>query len=187
MQEEVNAVITSAKTNMDKAVAHLEEELKKVRAGKASPMMLQSVMVDYYGTSTPIAQVANIATPDAKTLTVQPWEKPMLDVCATAIINSNLGMAPQSNGEMLIISIPILTEERRQDLVKKARSEGENAKVGIRNARKDANDAVKKLKNDGLSEDQTKDTEDQIQKTTDSYIARVDNILKEKEADILKV
>jgi len=185
--EDIKDVLNIATSKMDSAIAHLESELKKVRAGKANPMMLESVMVDYYGTPTQINQVANVSTPDAKTLTVQPWEKTLLDDCATAIINSNLGLAPQNNGEMLIISIPMLTEERRHELVKKAKSEGEHAKVGIRNARKEGNDNVKKLKNDGLSEDMAKEGEDRIQKLTDSYIAKVESILSEKETDIMKV
>lgn len=187
MQEEIKAVLDAAAQKMDKAIVHLESELKKVRAGKASPMMLDGVMVDYYGTPTMINQVANVSTPDAKTLTIQPWEKAMLEPCSTAIINSNLGMAPQNNGEMLIISIPMLTEERRQELVKKAKAEGEHAKVGIRNARKESNDQIKKLKGDGLSEDLAKDTEDQIQKKTDGFIVKIDDILKDKEVDIMKV
>jgi len=185
--EDIKDVLNIATSKMDSAIAHLESELKKVRAGKANPMMLESVMVDYYGTPTQINQVANVSTPDAKTLTVQPWEKTLLDDCATAIINSNLGLAPQNNGEMLIISIPMLTEERRHELVKKAKSEGEHAKVGIRNARKEGNDNVKKLKNDGLSEDMAKEGEDRIQKLTDNYIAKVESILSEKETDIMKV
>jgi ribosome recycling factor len=161
--------------------------LEKIRAGKATPSMLDSVMVDYYGAMTPINQVANIATTDARTITVQPWEKPMLNEISKGIINSNLGFAPQNNGEVLIISIPPLTEERRRELVKKSKSEGEHAKVGIRNNRKDALDMVKDLKNDGLSEDMSKDAENEIQNLTNVYVKKVDDLLDQKEKEIMTI
>jgi len=156
MTEEVQFVIDESKERMDKAIEHLEIELGSLRAGKANPRMLDTVMVDYYGTQTPISQVANIGTPDPKTIAIQPWEKTMIDPIERAIINSNLGFTPQNNGEMIRINIPALTEERRMTLVKQVSSEGEHAKVSIRSARKDANDEIKKLEKDGLSEDDSK-------------------------------
>ncbi len=172
---------------MDKALVRLENDLVKIRAGKANPSMLDSVMVDYYGSMTPLNQVANVSATDPRTLKVQPWEKAMLDPISTGIINSNLGYNPQNNGEVIIISIPQLTEERRKEYVKKAKSEGENAKVAIRNARKDANESIKKLEKDGLSEDEAKGGEGKIQKLTDEYSAKVDGLIDAKEADIMKI
>lgn len=187
MNEEVNMAIDEAKEGMEQSITHLAKELTKIRAGRANPSMLDGVMVDYYGTATPIGQVANVNTIDARTITVQPWEKSILDEVARGITNANLGLNPQNNGEMIIIAVPMLTEERRIDLVKKAKSEGEHAKVGIRQKRKDANDFIKGLKNEGLSEDQMKDAEDSVQKITDQYIAKVDGVLEAKEVDIMKV
>lgn len=173
------------KISNGKSLSHLDNELAKIRAGKATPSMLASVMVDYYGSPTPINQVANVATVDARTITVQPWERALLGEISKGIINSNLGFAPQNNGEIIIISVPALTEERRRDLVKKAKAEGEHAKVGIRNNRKDALDMVKDLKNDGLSEDMAKDAEAQVQNITDGFIKKVDELIDLKEADIM--
>ena len=187
MNEEVEMAIDEAKDGMKDSLEHLEKQLSKIRAGRANPSMLDGVMVNYYETPTPLAQVANINTIDARTITVQPWEKSILDEVSRAIINANLGLNPQSNGEMIIIAVPMLTEERRKDLVKKAKAEGEHAKVGIRQKRKDANDFIKSLKNEGLSEDQVKDTEDSIQQLTNEYIAKVDVLLDVKETDIMKV
>ncbi len=187
MTEEVQFCIDSAKESMNKSIAHYESELLKIRAGRANPQMLSGVMVDYYGTMTALPQVANVGAPDARTLTVQPWEKNMLVELNKAIINANLGFSPMDNGEMLIINIPPLTEERRRDLVKRAKSEAENCKVSIRSARKDANDEIKQLGKDGLPEDSVKDAEVSIQKLTDSYIAKIDAILKVKDAEIMKV
>lgn len=175
------------KASNSKSLSHLEVELQKVRAGKASPSMLHGVMVDYYGNPTPIQQVANIGTMDARTITVQPWEKPMLGEISKGIINANLGFAPQNNGEMLIINVPALTEERRRDLVKRAKAETENAKISIRTNRKDGLDMVKDLKNDGLSEDMMKDAETEIQNITNTYIAKVDALLELKEKDIMTI
>ena len=175
------------KSSNDKTLGHLETELQKVRAGKASPSMLTGVMVDYYGSPTPIQQVANVGTVDARTITVQPWEKTMLNEIAKGIMNANLGFNPQNNGEMLIIAVPPLTEERRRDLVKKAKAEGEHAKVGIRNHRKDAMDMIKSLKNDGLSEDMAKDAEDRIQTITNTFINKVDGLVEAKEKDIMTI
>lgn len=175
------------KSSNDKTLSHYESELIKIRAGKANPSMLQSVMVDYYGSPTPLQQVANVGTMDSRTLTVQPWEKSMLDEIMKGIINANLGFAPQSNGESLLISVPPLTEERRKDLVKKAKSEAENAKVSIRSHRKDALDMVKSLKDEGLSEDMMKDAENEIQNITNTYSNKIDAILARKEEDIMTI
>lgn len=187
MTEELNEIYNDLRNSNNKTITHLENELLKVRAGKATPTMLNGVLVDYYGSPTPLQQVANIGTVDARTITVQPWEKSMLNEIAKGIINSNLGLNPQNNGETILINVPALTEERRRDLVKKAKAEGEHAKVGIRNNRKDAMDFVKDLKNDGLSEDFAKDAETQIQTITDSYVKKVDELLEVKEKDIMTI
>jgi len=185
MTEELTMIYDELKSSNEKSLTHLDSELAKIRAGKATPSMLHSVMVDYYGSPTPIQQVANISTMDARTITVQPWEKAMLGEIAKGIINSNLGFAPQNNGEVLLISVPPLTEERRRELVKKAKAEGEHAKVAIRNNRKDALDMVKALKNDGLSEDQVKDSEGVVQTITDGYIKKIDDLIDLKDKDIM--
>ena len=187
MNEEIQMALEEAREKMDKAIARLEGELSKIRAGKAHPSMLESVRVDYYGSQTPVSQVANVNSTDARTLVVQPWEKGMLDPIATGIINANLGLNPMNNGEMLIINVPPLTEERRVELSKRARSEGESARVSIRNARKDANDLLKSAKDDGLSEDMQKTGEGQVQDLTNSYIAKVEEMLVAKEADIMTI
>lgn len=187
MNEELQFVLDSSKEAMNAAVEHLDKQLLKIRAGKASPMMLSGVMVDYYGSLTPLAQIANVNTLDGRTITVQPWEKNMMQPIEKAIIDSNLGLNPQNNGEIIMLNVPMLTEERRRDLTKQARAEGEHAKVGIRNARKDANDEIKKMKNDGLSEDLAKNSEADVQKLTDGFIAKVDAIIDAKEKDIMKV
>ena len=187
MTEELNEIYSELRNSNEKTLTHLENELVKVRAGKATPSMLHGVMVDYYGSPTPLQQVANIGTIDARTISVQPWEKAMLNEIAKGIINSNLGLNPQNNGETILINVPALTEERRKELVKKAKSEGEHAKVGIRNNRKDALDFVKELKNDGLSEDFVKDAETHIQSITDTYVKKVDDQLDLKEKDIMTV
>ncbi len=187
MIEDLNMIYDEFRDANSKSISHLETELGKIRAGKANPSMLQSVMVDYYGSPTPLQQVANVNTLDARTLSIQPWEKPMIEEIMKGIVNSNLGLAPQNNGEMVIISIPPLTEERRLDLVKKAKSEGENAKVSVRNNRKDALDMIKSLKDDGLSEDLFKDAEDEVQNITNEYTNRIDNILNTKETEIMTI
>ncbi len=187
MTEELNEIYSELRNSNEKTLTHLENELVKVRAGKATPSMLHGVMVDYYGSPTPLQQVANIGTIDARTISVQPWEKAMLNEIAKGIINSNLGLNPQNNGETILINVPALTEERRKELVKKAKSEGEHAKVGIRNNRKDALDFVKELKNDGLSEDFVKDAETHIQSITDTYVKKVDDQLDLKEKDIMTI
>jgi ribosome recycling factor len=170
---------------MNKAIAHLESELQKVRAGKASPSMLDGLYVDYYGTPTPMNQVASVNTPDARTLIVQPWEKAMIKPIEKSIIDANLGFAPQNDGSMIRINIPPQTEERRKELVKKAKAEGEHAKVGIRTFRKDANDNVKKAQKNGLPEDMAKDAEDKIQKLVDSFVVKIDKHLEAKEKEIM--
>lgn len=185
MTEELNMVYDEFKSANQKSINHLENELVKIRAGKATPGMLNGVMVDYYGSPTPIQQVANIGTMDARTITVQPWEKSMLNEIAKGIINANLGFAPQNNGESLLINVPPLTEERRRELVKKAKSEGEHAKVGIRNNRKDALDMVKSLKSDGMSEDLAKSAEDEVQEITNVYVKKVDDMIDAKEKDVM--
>jgi ribosome recycling factor len=187
MTEELSMIYDEFKEANQKSLNHLENELVKIRAGKASPAMLNSVMVEYYGSMTPLQQVANVNTMDARTIIVQPWEKPLLNDIAKGIINANLGLNPQNNGEQLIIAVPPLTEERRRDLVKRAKVEAENAKIGVRNNRKDALDMIKDLKNEGLSEDMHKDAEEEVQKITNGYIKKVDELLELKEKDIMTV
>ncbi|MDA0729437.1 MAG: ribosome recycling factor [Bacteroidetes bacterium] len=187
MSEEIHMALEDAREKMTKAIERLESELSKIRAGKAHPSMLESVRVDYYGSLTPVSQVANVNSTDARTLVVQPWEKSMLDPITTGIINANLGLNPMNNGEVLIINVPPLTEDRRKELSKRARSEGEGARVAIRNARKDANDYLKDAKNDGLSEDEVKKGEQQVQELTDKYVGKVESVLSAKEADIMTI
>lgn len=187
MEEEIQMLLDEAKESNDKSIAHLILELEKIRAGKATPSMLDSVQVEYYGAMTPLSQLANVNTLDARTITVQPWEKNQLDAISTGIINANLGLNPQNNGDMIIINVPVLTEERRKDLVKKVKAEAEHAKVGIRNNRKDANDYAKKLKADGLAEDQVKDIETKVQGFTDAAVKRIDELAAKKEADIMTI
>jgi len=182
--EKMDFIVDTAKESMDQALAHLEKEMLNLRAGKANPIMLSSVKLDYYGTMTAISQVANINTPDARTITVQPWEKGMLQEIEKAILIANLGFNPMNNGESIIINIPPLTEERRRDLAKIAKSETENAKIGIRAARKEANDDIKKSE---ASDDIQKNYEIDIQELTDSYNAKADEIFRIKEKEILTV
>lgn len=187
MVEDLNEIYNDLRNSNEKTLDHLGNELLKVRAGKATPSMLHGVMVDYYGSPTPIQQISNISTLDARTITVQPFEKALLNDIAKGILIANLGLNPQNNGESILINVPPLTEERRRDLVKKAKSEGENAKIGIRNNRKDALDFLKELKNDGLSEDFIKDAETQIQTITDGFIKKIDENLDLKEKDIMTI
>jgi ribosome recycling factor len=187
MNEEVQFALDAAEEAMKSGMDHLEVELRKVRAGRATPSMLDSVMVDYYGSSTRLGQVANINTLDARTLTVQPWEKSMLEPVAMGITNANLGLNPQNNGEMILINVPQLTEERRKDLCKRAKAAGENCKVTVRSARKEANDMLKGMTKDGLSEDQAKTAEDKVQKLTNDYSAKIDSVVDAKEKDIMTV
>lgn len=184
MNEDIKFILDSAKESMDNALGHLEKAFIKIRAGKASPAMLSTVMVDYYGSQTPLSQVSNINTPDARTISVQPWEKSLLQEIETSIMNSNLGFNPMNNGEMVIINVPPLTEERRLQLVKQARHEAEEAKISVRSARQDANKEIKQL---DISEDLEKNAEIDIQELTDNYSDKVDQILTAKEAEIMKV
>lgn len=187
MSELIELALESAQEGMENAFDHLETELRKIRAGRAHPSMLEGVKVDYYGSMTPISQVSNVSATDPRTLTVQAWEKAMLDPIATGITNANLGLNPMNNGEVLIISIPALTEDRRRDLAKQARAAGEYAKVGLRNARKEANDEIKSAKEDGLSEDEAKAAESNVQQITDGFVKRIDERVSAKETDIMTV
>ncbi|CDF77905.1 ribosome recycling factor [Formosa agariphila KMM 3901] len=185
MNEDIQFIIDSTKEAMDAALRHLEKQFVNIRAGKASPAMLGSVMVDYYGSQTPLSQVANVNTPDGRTISVQPWEKNMLHEIEKAIMIANLGFNPMNNGDTIIINVPPLTEERRRDLAKQAKAEAEDGKIGVRNARKDANNDIKKL--DDVSEDVKKDTEGEIQKLTDIYVKKIDETLAVKEKEIMTV
>ena len=184
MNEEITFILETTKESMDGSMAHLEKALMKIRAGKASPAMLASVKVDYYGSQTPLSQVANINTPDARTISVQPWEKTMIPEIEKAIINSNLGFNPMNNGESVIINVTPLTEERRRDLVTQAKSEAEEARVSVRSARQEANKELKKL---DISEDLLSNAEIDVQELTDNYTKKVETILELKEAEIMKV
>ncbi|MFT6838863.1 MAG: ribosome recycling factor [Sediminicola sp.] len=184
MNEEISFIIDTAKESMDAAMKHLEKAFIKIRAGKASPIMLSSVMVEYYGSQTPLGQIANVNTPDARTISVQPWEKNMLHEIEKAIMNANLGFNPMNNGDNIIINVPPLTEERRKDLVKQAKAEAEDAKIGIRNARQEAN---KEIRNADISEDLQKNAEGDIQELTNTYIKNIDSVLGIKEVEIMKV
>jgi len=184
MNEEIEFIIDTAKEQMENAIVHLEKELRHIRAGKATPAMLSSVMVDYYGSQTPLAQVANVNSIDAHTLTVQPWEKAMLQEIERGIMYANLGLNPMNNGDVIMINVPPLTEERRIQLAKQAKAEAEHDKVSVRNARKDANTEIKKS---DLSEDMKKTAEASIQDLTNQYIKKIDEMLVKKEAEIMKV
>nr|WP_322623112.1 ribosome recycling factor [uncultured Flavobacterium sp.] len=185
--EEIDFILDSTKESMENTLAHLDKEFLNIRAGKASPAMLGGVRVDYYGAATPLSQVANINTPDARTLTVTPWERNLIKDIEKAILIANIGFNPMNNGESIIISVPPLTEERRRDLVKQAKSEAEDAKIGIRNSRKDANTEIKKLEKDGMSEDVCKGAEESVQDLTNAFIKKIDELLVVKEAEIMKV
>ncbi len=176
-----------ATDSMDKAIKHLELELTKIRAGKANPQILDGITVDYYGSSTPLNQVANVSVADARTLTIQPWEKNMIQPIEKAIIAANIGINPQNDGQMIRLFLPPLTEERRRELVKRAAGEGEHAKVGVRSIRRDAIENIKKLQKDGLSEDTAKDAEAEVQQLTDKYIALVDKHCATKEKEIMAI
>ncbi|MBS1526597.1 MAG: ribosome recycling factor [Bacteroidetes bacterium] len=187
MSELIKKQIADARALMEKAVDHCEGELQKIRAGKASPSMLDGLIVEYYGTPTPLNQVGSVNTPDARTIVIQPWEKSLLSPIEKAIMDANLGVTPQNDGTIIRINVPPLTEERRRDLVKKANAEAENGKVAIRNIRKDANEKIRKLKSEGVSEDEMKTGEGEVQKLTDAYIIKVDQHAKAKEKDIMTV
>jgi ribosome recycling factor len=187
MQEEVDFVLEHTEERMKAAIAHLEKELIHIRAGKASPAMLDAVMVEYYGSLTLLSKIANISTPDARTIAIQPWEKPLIPAIEKAILNANLGFNPSNNGEIIRINVPVLTEERRRMLVKQASQEGEIAKVSIRTVRKEANESLKKLQKDGLSEDLEKDAESIVQRRTNDYGIKIENLVKAKEKDIMTI
>jgi ribosome recycling factor len=187
MEEESRFCEDMAKEKMDKALHHLEDELIHVRAGKATPTILDGIQVDYYGALTPLAQVSNVGTPDAKTIVVQPWDKNMLQIIEKAILYANIGLTPMNNGEIIRLNIPPLTEERRKNLVKQVKQLGENTKVSIRNARRDANEELKKLLKNGLPEDIEKESFEKIQHMTDDYIKKTDVIVAGKEKDIMTV
>lgn len=187
MSEELSTIRSGAEDHMKKAISHLEAELIKIRAGKANPQMLDGIVVDYYGSPMPINQVANISVMDARTLSIQPWEKNMLQPIERAIIAANIGINPQNDGVLIRLFLPPLTEERRKELVKKCQGEGEHSKVAIRNIRRDAIEHIKKLQKNGLSEDVAKDAEDDVQQMTDKFIAFVEKHLAAKEKEIMAV
>lgn len=184
MNEEIEFILDATKEAMTSAIAHLEKELRAIRAGKATPAMLANVMVDYYGSQTPLGQVANVTTPDPRTIAIQPWEKNMLQPIEKAIMIANLGFNPMNNGDIIMINVPPLTEERRIGLAKQAKAEAEHAKVGIRNARKDANNDIKKT---DISDDLKKDSEAEVQKLTDSFVKIIEETLSVKEKEIMTV
>ncbi len=187
MNELIKDQLAEAQATMDKAILHCESELTKIRAGKASAGMLDGIMVDYYGSPTALAQVSAINTPDARTLIIQPWEKNMLVPIERAIMEANIGINPQNDGVIIRLVVPPLTEERRKELVKKVKEEAENGKITIRNIRKDANSKIQKLKGDGISEDEVKTGEAEVQKITDAYILKVDKHAEVKEKDVMTV
>ena len=187
MNEEIQLFLDDAVEKMDKALKHLSSELVKLRAGKATPSMLDGIMVNYYGTPTPLQQVANINTPDARSFVIQPWEKKMIDAIEKAIFAANIGMTPGNNGEVVRLTVPQLTEERRKNMVKQVKAEGESAKISIRNARRDAIEEFKKMVKQGLPEDMEKDATEEMQKQTEKYYKKVDEILAKKETEIMTV
>lgn len=187
MSDDLSLIMDDAEEHMKKAIQHLEIELVKIRAGRANPNMLDGIVVDYYGSPTPIGQVGNITAVDARTITIQPWEKNMLHPIERAIINSNIGLAPQNDGNLIRLFLPPLTEERRKELVKRVNGEGEHTKVAVRNIRREAIEQIKKLQKDGLSEDAAKDAEKDMQVLTDKYAALIDKHLTAKDKEIMAV
>jgi ribosome recycling factor len=185
--EDVSSIHSFAEESMKKAISHLEAELVKIRAGKANPVMLDGISVDYYGSPMPINQVGNITVLDARTLSIQPWERNMLQPIERAIINSNIGINPQNDGNIIRLFLPPLTEERRRELVKRCQGEGEHSRIAIRNIRRDAIESIKKAQKNGLSEDAAKDAEEDVQNLTNRYIALVDKHLQSKEKEIMAV
>ena len=184
MTEEIDFILDSTKEAMNGAIEHLVKELRSIRAGKASPAMLANVQVDYYGSATPLGQVDNVNTPDARTISVQPFEKKLIPEIEKGIMQANLGFNPMNNGENVIINVPPLTEERRKQLTKQAKAEAEDAKIGVRNDRKSANNELKKL---DISEDAQRDAENEVQELTNTYISRIDSILENKEKEIMTI
>ena len=187
MADNAKDIVAAAAKKMGEAVNYREEDLKTYRAGKANPSVFNNVMVDYYGNPTPVPQVASITVPDARTMLIQPWEKNMIPKIEKAIMDANLGFTPQNNGEHIRINVPPLTEDRRKELVKKSKAAGESAKISIRNARKDANDQLKKAQKDGMPEDVAKDAENDVQKEVDNFNKKIDTILANKEKEIMTV
>lgn len=187
MSEALGMIVSDASQQMKKAISHLETELSKIRAGKATPMIVDGIYVEYYGAPTPLAQVANITIPDARTIMLQPWEKQMLGPIEKAIIASNIGLNPQNDGNIIRLFLPPLTEERRKELVKRVNNEGEQAKIAVRSIRRDAIEQIKKEQKDGLSEDAAKDGENEVQGVTDKYIALVDQHCKDKDKEIMTI
>jgi len=184
---DINTILEDTSSTMNKAISHLESELTKIRAGKANPGMLEGIMVDYYGNPTPLNQVANVSILDARTISLQPWEKSMLQAIEKGIMAANIGITPQNDGVNIRLFLPPLTEERRRELVKRCNGEGENAKISVRNIRRDAIEQIKKLQKDGTSEDACKDAEKDVQDTTDKFIALVEKHLVAKEKEIMAV
>lgn len=187
MNDDLKLLLDDTKNQMERAMAHLASEFAKVRAGKAMPSMLDGIMVDAYGSHTPLNQVGSVNTPDARTLVIQPWDKSMIQAIEKAITESNLGLNPQNDGIVVRLNIPPLTEERRKLLVKTVKTEGEQGKVTVRNIRKDANERIKKMQKDGMAEDEAKEGETKVQQLTDQYIARVDQLTDLKEKEIMTV
>jgi ribosome recycling factor len=187
MDELITMVLDDARDKMKKALGHLENELLMLRAGKANPHIISGILVEYYGVQTPLNQVSNISTPDARTIMIQPWEKRLIEPIEKAIMQANLGFNPANNGELIRIIIPALTEERRRNLVKQIHTEGEDTKVGIRNARREANEELKQMKKDGLPEDEVKNGEADVQKLTDEFSQKVDKLIEAKEKDIMTI
>ncbi len=187
MTEVLDMIVADATEQMKRSISHLETELAKIRAGKATPMIVDGIYVDYYGAQTPLAQVANITVADARTLSIQPWEKNMLSAIEKAIIAANIGLNPQNDGNFIRLFLPPLTEERRKELVKRVNNEGEQAKVSVRNIRRDAIEQIKKEQKDGLSEDVAKDGEARVQGVTDKFISAVDQHCKDKDKEIMTI
>jgi ribosome recycling factor len=187
MNEELELIIEEARDRMQKALEHLEHELARLRAGRATPALLDGITVDYYGVNSPLAQVSNINTPDPRTILIQPWEKNMLGTIEKAIMAANIGLTPINNGEVIRINVPPLTEERRHQLVKQVRNEGETGKISLRNTRKWANDELKNLLRDGLPEDSEKVAVEEVQQMTHDFTAKIDKVMASKEKDIMTV
>jgi|TARA_B110000014_G_scaffold256202_1_gene239001 ribosome recycling factor len=187
MTEEIELILDLAEEQMKESISRLESVLSKIRAGKASPQMLSAVKVDYYGAITPLTQMANINTPDSQTISIQPFDKSIIGDIEKAIVEANLGLNPMNNGDLIIINVPALTEERRKELVKQVKLETENCKVSIRNARQRSNDEVKKLAKDGLSEDMARDAESSVQNLTDKFIVIIDKHFTDKEKDVMTI